>query len=105
MKPVIRHRKADQDIAQAAEYFGKHGGLRLELEFVEALAAAFGHLSRHPDAGSERYANPLRLEGLRFWPMRKFPYLIFYLDRGDRLEVLRVLHAERDIPAWLQDMN
>ncbi|MFP4148003.1 MAG: hypothetical protein ACLFUG_02215 [Nitriliruptoraceae bacterium] len=35
--------------------------------------------------------------------MRRFTYLIFYLEQADRLDVLRVLHAHRDIPASLQD--
>jgi plasmid stabilization system protein ParE len=31
-----------------------------------------------------------------------FPYLIFYVERESELDVWRMLHGQRDIPAWLQ---
>ena len=50
-----------------------------------------------------RYAAELNIPGLRFWPLTRFPYLVFYVEREDQLDVLLVLHAKRDIPAWLSD--
>lgn len=32
----------------------------------------------------------------------RIPYLIFYMEQADHIDVWRVLHAERDIPAWIQ---
>jgi nucleoside-diphosphate-sugar epimerase len=43
-----------------------------------------------------------RLDDLRAWPLRRYPYLVFYVERQDLLDVWRVLHAQRDIPAWMQ---
>ena len=34
---------------------------------------------------------------------RGFPYLVFYVERGADIDVWRVLHGARDIPAWLQE--
>jgi toxin ParE1/3/4 len=34
----------------------------------------------------------------------RFPYLIFYLVGADHVDVWRVLHAERDIAAWMRGM-
>nr|MEA2799523.1 toxin ParE1/3/4 [Phenylobacterium sp.] len=34
---------------------------------------------------------------------RRYPYLIFYVERDSHVDVWRLLHAERDIPAWLQE--
>jgi toxin ParE1/3/4 len=31
----------------------------------------------------------------------RFPYLVFYLERADCIDVWRVLHAQRDIPSWM----
>jgi toxin ParE1/3/4 len=39
------------------------------------------------------------LPGLRFWPLKRYPYFVFYLERETHIDVWRVLHAERDIPA------
>jgi toxin ParE1/3/4 len=73
------------------------------LAFLDTLGAAYEHIRRAPATGSPRYAQELNLPGLRFWPCRRYPYLVFYLERRDRIEVWRVLHASRDIPHWLQD--
>jgi toxin ParE1/3/4 len=39
------------------------------------------------------------------WPVRRFPYLIFYLETEDRVDVWRPLHNRRDIPASLQRLD
>ena len=53
--------------------------------------------------GSNRYAHELNLPGLKFWPLTRYPYLVFYVERPDRIDVWRVLHGQRDIPAWMQE--
>ena len=37
------------------------------------------------------------------WPLRKYPYLVFYVEQADHIDVWRVLHMKRDIPAWMVD--
>ena len=71
------------------------------LGFIEALEAAYARIGRYPAAGSPRYAHELDLPELRFWPLKNYPYLVFYVERGDHIDVWRVLHAQRDLPAWL----
>jgi toxin ParE1/3/4 len=39
---------------------------------------------------------------LRCWRLEAYPYLIFYVDQPEAIDVWRVLHAQRDIPAWLE---
>ena len=41
------------------------------------------------------------MPGLRHWLLQSCPYLAFYVERADHLDVWRVLHAERDIPQWM----
>ena len=57
--------------------------------------------ARHPASGSPRYAHELDLPDLRFWPLKRYPCLVFYVERRDHIDVWRVLHGQRDIPAWL----
>ena len=54
-------------------------------------------------AGSPRYAHELNLPGLRFWPLTRFPYLVFYFEHDNYVDVWRVLHQQRDIPAWMNE--
>lgn len=53
--------------------------------------------------GLPRYAHELNLPGLRFWPLAHYPHLVFYLERPQHIDVWRVLHGQRDIPAWMQE--
>jgi toxin ParE1/3/4 len=45
----------------------------------------------------------LNLPGLRSWPLTRYPYLVFYVERSDHVDVWRVLHGQRDIPGWMQE--
>lgn len=33
--------------------------------------------------------------------MTRYPYLLFYFEQAQHIEVWRVLHGNRDLPAWL----
>lgn len=35
--------------------------------------------------------------------MQRYPYLIFYVDLPSHTDIWRVLHGQRDIPAWLRE--
>jgi toxin ParE1/3/4 len=51
----------------------------------------------------QSHAHEPNLPGLRFWPLTCDPYLIFYIERPQHIDVWRVLHGQRDIPAWMQE--
>lgn len=103
MKPVVPRAQADRDINDAVAYYLNEDSEQAALGFVDALEKAFAHISRHPATGSPRYAHELSLPDLRFWPMSRYPYLIFYVEGTDHIDVWRVLHGQRDIPAWMRD--
>ena len=101
MKLAIWRELAERDAAEAAYWYATQGGLVLGERFLAALETGIGHVSRHPASGSLRHAAALKLEGLRFWPVNGFPYLIFYIEHETQVDVWRVLHAQRDVPAWM----
>ena len=44
------------------------------------------------------------LEGLRMWLVSGFEnYLVFYIERTHFIDIVRVLHAARDIPSMLRE--
>jgi toxin ParE1/3/4 len=104
-KAVLRREQAQSDVEQAADYYYQQGGVDLELRFLEAVEAAIVSIAQHPGIGSPRYAELLRFPGLRFFLVKGFPHLIFYVEREDHVDVWRVLHGQRDIPAWLGDRS
>jgi toxin ParE1/3/4 len=104
-KPVIPRELANRDVDEAVDYYLSDGGDQAALGFIEALEQAYAHISRHPATGSPHYAHDLNLPGLRFWPLTNYPYLVFYVERTDHIDVWRVLHGRRDIPAWMHEPN
>jgi len=102
-KPVVPRELANRDIDEAiANYLGE-GAEQAALRFIEALERAYANIGRHPASGSPRYAHALNLPGLRFWPLARYPHLVFYVERPEHIDVWRVLHGQRDIPAWMQE--
>lgn len=104
-KPVVARERANRDIDEAiAWYLGEHAA-HAASGFIDAIEWAFAHVSRFPSAGSPRYALELNLPGLRSWPVPGYPWLVFYVEREDHIDIWRVLHSQRDIPAWMDVAN
>lgn len=101
-KPVIPRALARRDVDDAVDYYLDEASVDVALSFLDALERAYKHLGRRAATGSPRYARELDIPGLRFWPLRRFPYLVFYVERRDSVDVWRVLHARRDIPESLR---
>ena len=102
-KVVIPRELANQDVDEAIDHYLGEGAEQAALRFVDGLEKAYTHISRPSASGSPRYAHELNLPGLRFWPLTRFPYLVFYFERGDVVDVWRVLHSKQDIPAWMSE--
>ena len=102
-KPVIPREQANRDVGDAVAYYLNEAAESVALGFIDALEQAYAHIARHPGTGSPRYAHELNLPGLRTWSLTRYPYLVFYLERPDRIDVWRVLHGQRDIPVWMQE--
>jgi toxin ParE1/3/4 len=100
-KPVRFRAVARRDVeAITAHHLTVAGGAVAE-RFADALDHALRKIGRYPGAGSPRYAHELGLPGVRAWRLARFPYLVFYREGADEIEIWRVLHGRRDLAAWL----
>lgn len=102
-KPVIPRELANRDVDEAVDHYLSDGADQAALGFIEALEQAYARIGRHPASGSPHYAHELNLPGLRFWPLTRYPHLVFYIEHTDHIDVWRVLHSQRDIPAWMHE--
>lgn len=102
-KPVIPRASARQDVDEAISFYLSEQAEQAALGFIDALEQAYDYIGRNPATGSPRYAHELDLPGLRGWPLKRYPHIVFYLERDDHIDVWRVLHGARDIPAWLHE--
>ena len=100
---MVLRQLAQQDVDEAIAYYLQEAGQPVALGFVDSLEHALHHIAKHPKTGSPRYAVELDLPGIRMWPLNRYPYLIFYIEQEHHVDVWRVLHAQRHIPAWLQE--
>lgn len=100
MKRLVRRERADSDTLAALEYYIEHAP-ECALPFLENLESAYRHIRAYPASGSPRYAVELDIPGLRAWKCHQYPYVIFYVETADCIDVWRVLHETRNIPASL----
>lgn len=102
-KPVVLRERARRDIDEAVGHYLAEAGPSVALDFVDAMEKAHTEIGGQPGTGSPRYEHELDIPGLRFRTAGKFPYLIFYVENEDQVDVWRILHGARDIPAWLKN--
>ena len=94
---------ADRDLDDQAAYLLAEASLDTALRFYDAASVTFGKIAGMPGIG-ERWpsANP-RLAGLRVWRIEGFEnHLIFYRAADKGIEIIRVIHAARDIDRVLE---
>ena len=100
IKKLVRRALADADVLAALDYYFSNAPEYL-LDFVDDLESAYQHIAQYPASGSPRYAIELNLNELRAWKCHKFPYVIFYAESSEQIEVWRVLHERQDFPESL----
>ena len=91
---------ARADIVAAVDWYRVEAGPTTFASEVEDAAA---RIARVPGMGSLRWSDKLDLPGLRCVSLRRFPYLVFHVERDDHFEIWRVLHSARDIPVYLRE--
>lgn len=99
-------RAADHDVDGIADFIAARNPDAAE-RFVIRVKESFELLAEFPQAGRARRARSPELEGLRCWPLggRFSNYLILYLERDFGVEILRVLHAARDVDRVVDELE
>ncbi len=103
VKGIVPRALAHRDVEEAIDHYLVEASAKVALGFVDELEKAYAHIARHPASGSPRYAHQLGLADLRFRPLGRYPYLVFYVERDALIDIWRVLHELRDIPAWMNE--
>lgn len=93
--------QADRDLNNQFEYIAKDN-LEAAIRFYEAAFSTFDVLATNPQIGPTREFKDPQLTDVRIWLVKGFEkYLIFYRATNELVEILRVLHAARDIDSIL----
>ena len=66
---------------------------------IEGIFASFQRISSAPGIG--HFRSDLCSQSVRFWSV--WSYLVVYRHEGDEVQIVRVVHASRDVKALLAD--
>lgn len=86
---------ATRDLLEATEAIARDSR-RAARAFHGAIDQALTMIGRHPEIGPERL--DLAPPPIRFWTLRRFPYVMAYNANRAPPRVLRVVHGARDLP-------
>ena len=103
MAKTVRLRQlATTDLDEPSEYYRHEVGEHTARDFIDAGERGMSRISRSPLVGSVQFAYELAIPDLRAWPLRRFPYVVFYVVSDHEIDVWRILDTRRDLPATLQ---
>jgi len=97
---VFTKRQAEEDANEIWFYIAQDNPRAAEA-FLSAIEESSSILSTVPEIGSLRYFYHPELQGLRFYPLKKFEkYLMFYrtVANEEVVEIVRIMHGARDLP-------
>lgn len=99
---IIKRRTAATDLLEHFIFIGRTSEDAAE-RFLQSAQETFELLAGQPEMGKRtNYRSPL-LAGVRSFPVKGFPkHLIFYRPIRDGIEIIRVIHGARDIPAMFE---
>jgi toxin ParE1/3/4 len=101
VKPAVLRPQALRDQQAEVRYYRKEGGARLAVRVARATHGALDQIELEPGLGSPTLGKLLGIAELRTWRVGKFPLLWCYIERGDHLDVIRLLGERQDIAAVL----
>ncbi len=82
------------DVLNAAEWYdGRHPNLGVD--FLARIRRAVDQLMADPECRSSIDY------GVRYWPVKRFPYVVFYDLTESEVLVLGVMHTSQESEKWL----
>jgi hypothetical protein len=83
------------DVLSASNWYDRHK-LGLGFDFLECVETATRNLASDP------YRRSSIDYGLRYWPISRFPFVVFYDIYEREILVLGVMHTAQEHEAWLR---
>ena len=91
------HPLFDSDVLNAAVWYDERQ-LQLGSDLVDRVQRAVSQMTADPDRRkSSDY-------GVRYWPVERFPFVVFYdltEETPEHIRVARIVHGTRNLPAEL----
>jgi toxin ParE1/3/4 len=99
---LVVRRRADRDIDEQLVFLARQSH-RVAANFLDSVDRTFQRLAESPDRGFRWDDDPSLDRNIRVWFVIGFPnILVFYRPLDQGAEIIRVLHAARDLGALLE---
>jgi toxin ParE1/3/4 len=99
-RQVTQRPRARLDLLEQFVYLGERASVDVAERYLAAVEKTCAMLAAQPLSGVPYDTGQERLTGLRRAPVKGFEnYSLFYLPAEGSVDVIRVLHAARDIEA------
>lgn len=105
MKAAALRPLAESDLIERSRYYRHAGGSELAERFFDAAISAIRSIEASPGLGSPRVGELIGLDGLRRVGIEGFPCGWLYLERAQRLDVIRLLADRQDLAAALGEAD
>ncbi len=94
MKRILIHSEAKAELGEAVAYYERQkAGLGLDL--LSVVQHVLQEIRRNPALGA-----PYKNTEFRHYLVRRFPYVIFYLELDDVVWIIAVAHGKRRPDYW-----
>lgn len=97
LKPIVRRPQAAEDVENHASYIAD-GSIDAAMRFLERAEQTIKGLALFPASGAPFPSQIPELGGMRTRLVKDFPnHVVFYVERDDAIEVVRVLRGGQDM--------
>jgi len=96
VKRALLSPAAKQDRRDEVRYYRDEAGNPVAKRLVEALTKALQALEQQPAMGSPAIGLELGIEGLRAWRLDGFPLSVWYFERADHVQVVRLVGQRQE---------
>lgn len=96
--------QAETDLAEQFAYYMEKADAEIAEKFLSMVQYTAEGLLAQPGKGVKRLFRNPKLQHLRMYPVEGFErHLIFYFEIENGVDIVRVLHGARDIPAVIEE--
>lgn len=96
MKPCLLRPQGRSDWRGEVRYYRREAGAKVAANLVAALRRAMKELTRQPGIGSPLLGQELGIQGMRAWRVAGFPLSLWYFEREEHIDVVRLVGHRQD---------
>jgi toxin ParE1/3/4 len=102
---VLKREAARRDLIAQWVWYAENGSIEVADRFLQAADNTLQLLARQPESGSKFFVRKTELQGMRKFPISEGfeKILLFYFPLRDGVDLVRVVHGNRDLETLLAE--